>query len=103
MSFLPPDRCYIIAEAGVNHNGNAEMARELLRYHPALPWTSREYARTRAKYRARLGDRSVPATVGIEIRETSSRPCAPLLDAEATIPPHAEGLEPSDAVLERLP
>jgi hypothetical protein len=26
-----------------------------------------------------------------------------LLDAEATIPPHAEGLEPSDAVLERLP
>jgi len=28
---LPPDRCYIIAEAGVNHNGDAGMARELVR------------------------------------------------------------------------
>jgi N-acetylneuraminate synthase/N,N'-diacetyllegionaminate synthase len=31
MPFLPTDRCYIIAEAGVNHNGNPEMARELVR------------------------------------------------------------------------
>jgi N-acetylneuraminate synthase/N,N'-diacetyllegionaminate synthase len=31
MSFLTSDRCYIIAEAGVNHNGDPEMARELVR------------------------------------------------------------------------
>ncbi len=29
--FLTPGRCYVIAEAGVNHNGDAEMARELVR------------------------------------------------------------------------
>jgi N-acetylneuraminate synthase/N,N'-diacetyllegionaminate synthase len=31
MLTVPSDRCYIIAEAGVNHNGDAEMARELVR------------------------------------------------------------------------
>jgi len=31
MPFSLSGRCYIIAEAGVNHNGNAEMARELVR------------------------------------------------------------------------
>jgi N-acetylneuraminate synthase/N,N'-diacetyllegionaminate synthase len=31
MLFAPSDRCYIIAEAGVNHNGDAGMARELVR------------------------------------------------------------------------
>jgi N-acetylneuraminate synthase/N,N'-diacetyllegionaminate synthase len=31
MSLPLPDRCYIIAEAGVNHNGDPEMARELVR------------------------------------------------------------------------
>jgi len=31
MLFAPSERCYIIAEAGVNHNGDAELARELVR------------------------------------------------------------------------
>jgi hypothetical protein len=82
------------------------MARELLRNHPALPWTSREYpgtALTWAKY-PRSPGRSFGSRNSWH-RDTGDfvATLRALLDAKATIPPHAEGLEPSDAVLERLP
>lgn len=79
-------------------NGNAEMAREILRFHPALELKSREYAGTAlawAVFGSGNGWRSDTGDFVATIRA--------LLDAGATVPPHAEELEPSDAVLEALP
>ena len=79
-------------------NGNAEMTREILRFHPALELKSREYEGTPlgwALYGSGNGwHRDTGDFVGT-IRA--------LLEAGATLPPHAEKLEPSDAVLEVLP
>ena len=79
-------------------NGNAEMIREILRFHPALELKSREHEGTPlgwALYGSGNGwHRDTGDFVGT-IRA--------LLDAGATLPPHAEELEPSDAVLEVLP
>ena len=79
-------------------NGNAEMTREILRFHPALELKSREYAGTAlawAVYGSGNGWRRDTGDFVGTIRA--------LLDAGATLPPHAEELEPSDAVLEMLP
>ncbi|MBZ5545058.1 MAG: ankyrin repeat domain-containing protein [Acidobacteriia bacterium] len=79
-------------------NGNAQMTREILRFHPALELKSREYEGTPlgwALYGSGNGwHRDTGDFVGT-IRA--------LLEAGATLPPHAEELEPSDAVLEVLP
>ncbi len=79
-------------------NGNAEMTREILRFHPTLESKSREYEGTPlgwALYGSGNGwHRDTGDFVGT-IRA--------LLEAGATLPPHAEELEPSDAVLEMLP
>jgi hypothetical protein len=79
-------------------NGNAEMTREILRFHPALELKSREYAGTAlswAVYGSGNGWRRDTGDFVGTIRA--------LLDAGAAIPPHLEELEPSDAVLEMLP
>jgi ankyrin repeat protein len=79
-------------------NGNAEMTREILRFHPALELKSREYAGTAlawAVYGSGNGWRRETGDYVETIRA--------LLDAGAILPPHVEALEPSDAVLEVLP
>ena len=79
-------------------NGNAEMIRHILRFHPALELKSREYEGTVlswAIYASGNGwHRKTGDFVGI---------IQALLAAGAVIPPHAEELEPSEAVLELLP
>jgi hypothetical protein len=79
-------------------NGNAEMTRQILRFHPAVELKSREYEGTPlgwALYGSGNGwHRDTGDFVGT-IRA--------LLEAGATLPPHAEDLEPSEAVLEVLP
>jgi hypothetical protein len=79
-------------------NGNAEIAREILRFRPSLELKSREYSGTALGW-AIFGSgngwrRDTGDYVGV-VRA--------LLEAGATIPLHAETLEPSDAVLEMLP
>jgi len=78
-------------------NGNAEMTRDILRFHPDIETKSREYAGTAlswALYASGNGYRSTGDFVGT-VRA--------LLDARAALPPDPEALEPSDAVLEVLP
>jgi ankyrin repeat protein len=78
--------------------GNADMARDILRFHPALESKSAEYAGTPLSwtiYGSGNGwNRDTGDFAGI-VRM--------LLDAGATLPPNAEELEPSEAVLELLP
>ena len=79
-------------------NGNADMAREILRFHPVLELKSKEHAGTAlswAVYGSGNGWRRDTGDFVGTIRA--------LLEAGATIPPRAEELEPSDAVLEMLP
>ncbi len=79
-------------------NGNAEMARVILRFHPDLALKSQEYAGTAlswALYASGNGwHRDAGDFVGI---------VHALLEAGAVLPPDPESLEPSDAVLEALP
>lgn len=79
-------------------NGNAEMAREILRFHPALELKSREYAGTALAWAVFGSGNSWHSDTGDFVATVQA-----LLDAGATVPPHAEELEPSDAVLEVLP
>jgi hypothetical protein len=78
-------------------NGNAEMAREILRFHPSLELKSKEYSGTALSW-AIFGsgngwNRESGDYVGtVEV----------LLAAGAVVPPHAVELEPSEAVLEVL-
>jgi len=78
-------------------NGNAEMTREILRFHPALELKSREHDGTP------LGWALFGSGNGWH-RETGdyAGTVQALLKAGAILPPHAEDLEPSDAVLELL-
>jgi ankyrin repeat protein len=78
-------------------HGNAEMARELLRYHPALPLLSREYPGTALAWTIFGSGNSWHRDTGDYVATVRA-----LLDAGAIFPPHAEELEPSDAVLELL-
>jgi ankyrin repeat protein len=79
-------------------NGNAEMAREILRFHPALELKSREYAGTALAWAVFGSGNGYRSDTGDFVATIQA-----LLDAGATVPPHAEELEPSDAVLEVLP
>jgi hypothetical protein len=78
-------------------NGNSEMAREILRFRPALELKSKEYAGTPLAW-AIFGsgngwNRETGDYVGV---------VEALMAAGAVVPPEAEALEPSDAVLEVL-
>ena len=78
-------------------NGNAEMARAILRFHPTLELKSREYAGTPlgwAIYASGNGWRQETGDFMGTVRA--------LREAGALIPPHAEELEPSEAVLQWL-
>ena len=79
-------------------NGNAEMAREILRFHPTLELKSREYAGSALAWAVFGSGNSWHRDTGDFVATIQA-----LLDAGATVPPHAEELEPSDAVLEVLP
>lgn len=79
-------------------NGNAEMTREILRFHPTLELKSKEYEGTAlswALYGSGNGWRRETGDFLGTIRA--------LVEAGATIPKNAEELEPSEAVLEMLP
>jgi hypothetical protein len=78
-------------------NGNAEMTRDILRFHPTLELKSRDHEATALgwaifgsgnSWRRDSGD--FAGTVQV------------LLEAGAVKPPHVEDLDPSDAVLEAL-
>jgi ankyrin repeat protein len=79
-------------------NGNAEMAREILRFHPQLELKSREYPGSALAWAIFGSGNSWRRDTGDFVGTVRA-----LLDAGSTLPPHAEDLEPSDAVLELLP
>ncbi len=78
-------------------NGNADMAREILRFHPSLELKSTDYAGTPLSW-------AIFGSGNGWNRETGDYPTTvqALMQAGALVPPHAEELEPSDAVLEEL-
>jgi hypothetical protein len=79
-------------------HGNAEMARQILRFHPSLELKSREYAGTALWWAVYGSGNGWHRETGDYVGTIRA-----LLEAGATPPPHAEELEPSDAVLEVLP
>ena len=79
-------------------NGNVEMTREILRFHPALELKSREYAGTALSWAVYGSGNGWRRDTGDFVGTIQA-----LLHAGATAPPHVEELEPSDAVLEILP
>src|SRR5215467_11580471 len=79
-------------------NGNAEMTRGILRSHPALELKSRDYAGTALTWAIFGSGNGWHRDTGDFVGTIRA-----LLEAGATLPPHAEELEPSEAVLEVLP
>ncbi|HET9306269.1 MAG TPA: ankyrin repeat domain-containing protein [Candidatus Sulfotelmatobacter sp.] len=79
-------------------NGNAEMTREILRFHPALELKSREYEGTALGWAVYGSGNGWHRETGDYVGTIRA-----LLDAGAVLPPHWTELEPSDAVLEMLP
>lgn len=79
-------------------NGNAEMAREILRFRPQLELKAKEYPGTALSWAVYASGNAWRSETGDFVGTIRA-----LLDAGATIPPHVEDLEPSDAVLEMLP
>ncbi len=79
-------------------HGNAEMARDILRFHPDLELKSLEYAGTALSWTIYGSGNGWRRETGDYVGTIRA-----LLDAGASVPPHAEELEPSDAVLEVLP
>lgn len=79
-------------------NGNAEMTREILRFHPSLELKSKEYAGTALAWAVYASGNGWHRDTGNYVETIRM-----LLDAGAAVPPHAQDLEPSDAVLEVLP
>ncbi len=79
-------------------NGNAEMTREILRFHPELELKSREYSGTALSWAVYGSGNSWHRETGDFVGTVRA-----LLEAGATVPPDPESLEPSDAVLEVLP
>jgi hypothetical protein len=79
-------------------NGNAEMAREILRFHPSLELKSKEYAGTALSWAIFGSGNGWNREKGDYVETVQA-----LLQAGAIMPPEAESLEPSDAVLEVLP
>jgi ankyrin repeat protein len=78
-------------------NGNAEMAREILRFHPALELKSKEYEGTALGWAIFGSGNGWNSETGDYVGTVEA-----LLQAGAVVPPHAQELEPSDAVLEVL-
>jgi ankyrin repeat protein len=78
-------------------HGNAEMAREILMYHPALELKSREYQGTALSWAIYGSGNGWHRDTGDYAGTVRA-----LLEAGAIVPPHAEDLDPSDAVLEVL-
>jgi hypothetical protein len=79
-------------------HGNAEMVREILRFHPTLELNSRDYASTALSWTIFGSGNGWHRNTGDYVGAVRA-----LLDAGALIPLNAEELEPSDAVLEMLP
>ncbi|HXF27251.1 MAG TPA: ankyrin repeat domain-containing protein [Bryobacteraceae bacterium] len=79
-------------------NGNAEMTREILRFHPALETKSREYTGTALSWAIYGSGNGWHRDTGDYVGTVRA-----LLEAGAAMPPGAEDLEPSEAVLEALP
>jgi ankyrin repeat protein len=78
-------------------NGNAEMTREILRFHPALESKSREYEGTPLGWALYGSGNGWHRDTGDFVGTVQA-----LLEAGAVAPPDAERLEPSEAVLELL-
>jgi Ankyrin repeat len=79
-------------------NGNAPMIREILRFHPALELKSTEYPGSALAWAIFGSGNGWNRETGDYVGTVRA-----LVEAGAAIPPHAEELEPSDAVLEMLP
>ncbi len=79
-------------------HGNAEMIREILRFHPALELKSRDYAGTALSWTVFGSGNGWHRDTGDYVGAVRA-----LLEAGAAMPSNAEELEPSDAVLEMLP
>jgi len=79
-------------------HGNAAMAREILRFHPTLELKSREYTGTAVSWTVYGSGNGWHRMTGDYVGTLHA-----LLEAGATIPPNAQELEPSDAVMEMLP
>ncbi len=79
-------------------NGNAEMTRDILRFHPDIETKSREYAGTALSWALYASGNAWNRSTGDFVGTVRA-----LLDAGAALPPDPEALEPSDAVLEVLP
>jgi ankyrin repeat protein len=79
-------------------NGNAEMTRDILRFHPDIETKSREYAGTALSWALYASGNGWHRSTGDFVGTVRA-----LLDAGAHLPPDPEALEPSDAVLEVLP
>jgi ankyrin repeat protein len=79
-------------------NGNAAMAREILRFQPDLDLKSQEYSGTALSWALYASGNGWHRDSGDFVGTVRA-----LLDAGAALPPDPEALEPSDAVLEVLP
>ena len=80
------------------YNGNAEMAREILRFHPALELKSRVHDGTALGWAVYGSGNSWRRDTGDYVGTVQA-----LLEAGAVVPPHAEHLQPTQAVLDVLP
>jgi hypothetical protein len=78
-------------------NGNAEMIREILRFHPALELKSREYEGTALGWALYGSGNGWHRDRGDFVGTAQA-----LLGAGAMVPPSAEELQPSEAVLKVL-
>ena len=79
-------------------HGNAKMAREILRFHPALELKSKEYAGTALAWAIYGSGNGWHRETGDYVGTVQA-----LLEAGSILSPDADALEPSDAVLEMLP
>jgi ankyrin repeat protein len=79
-------------------NGNAEMTRVLLRFHPDIETKSREYEGTALSWAIYASGNGWHRSTGDFVGTVRA-----LFDAGAVLPPDPEALEPSEAVLEVLP
>jgi ankyrin repeat protein len=78
-------------------NGNAAMTREILRFHPALELESQDYKSTPLGWAIFGSGDGWHRDTGDYVGTVQA-----LLNAGAAVPPNAEDLEPSEAVLEVL-
>lgn len=79
-------------------NGNAEIAREILRFHPTLDLLSRDYQSNALSWAIFGSGNSWRRDIGDYVGTVQA-----MLEAGATVPENAEDLEPSEAVLGLLP